>query len=322
MMQIESYSQGVSSHEWLTERQCFSRLGFAYFMLVLMTLFAQLVFLYATAFIMPWMLAQSWYLAAASALPQYLVAMPVCAALLRQIPSEAPVSHSLGLKQFIGCAAAATTMMLAGSWLGSIMTSIMQLVLPMPDPTANFMDTSGTAATVLFVVICAPIFEELFFRKFIIDRVAQFGSGLAIVLSAAFFALFHGNLYQCFYAFGAGVIFGYLYLTTGRLRYSITLHMLINLFSGVLANELIQALDQANNTGAVLAYGLFGIYSIGMLAFAIAGLVILISSRKKIVLAQGACPLVRQHRVRTIVANAGMVLFLLSALGLFAMSAF
>ena len=56
----------------------------------------------------------------------------------------------------------------------------------------------------------------------------RYGEKTAIVFSALAFALFHMNLFQFFYAFGLGLIFGYVYTRTSRLRYSVLMHMLID----------------------------------------------------------------------------------------------
>ena len=68
------------------------------------------------------------------------------------------------------------------------------------------------------------ILEEFIFRKMVIDRIWQYGEKIAVVTSALIFALFHINLFQFFYALGIGLIFAYVYLRTGKLRYTIIMH--------------------------------------------------------------------------------------------------
>ena len=58
-----------------------------------------------------------------------------------------------------------------------------------------------------------------------------------------FFALFHGNFYQFFYALLLGMVFAWLYSSTGRIRYNIMLHMLINLMGGVLPIMMSPGMD-------------------------------------------------------------------------------
>lgn len=47
---------------------------------------------------------------------------------------------------------------------------------------------------ILFVCVGAPVFEELIFRKALIDRAIYCGEGIAIAMSGVMFGLFHGNL--------------------------------------------------------------------------------------------------------------------------------
>ena len=88
---------------------------------------------------------------------------------------------------------------------------------------------------VLVVVIIGPIIEELMFRKVMIDRLSGYGASVAIWVSAVAFGLFHGNFYQFFYAALIGLVLGYIYTKTGRIEYTIGIHMIINLFGSVVA---------------------------------------------------------------------------------------
>ena len=87
---------------------------------------------------------------------------------------------------------------------------------------------------IIVVGILGPILEELIFRKFVIDHTSKYGFGASILLSALTFAIFHGNFQQFFYALGLGILFGYIYANTGKLRYTIGLHMLYNLYASAL----------------------------------------------------------------------------------------
>lgn len=89
--------------------------------------------------------------------------------------------------------------------------------------------------TVFFTtVILAPIMEELFFRKTLLDATEPYGKATAIFMSGLLFGLFHGNFLQFFYAFGLGVILAIVYLQTHRIIYPIVLHMLFNFQGGIL----------------------------------------------------------------------------------------
>lgn len=87
---------------------------------------------------------------------------------------------------------------------------------------------------IITVGIIVPILEELIFRKIVIDSTNKYGYGAAIMISAFTFAVYHGNFTQFFYAFGLGLLFAYIYSKTGKLRYTIFLHMGYNLYAAAI----------------------------------------------------------------------------------------
>ena len=108
--------------------------------------------------------------------------------------------------------------------------------------TTNVLDAAMTQLTpglaFLFMVIIAPVFEEVIFRRLLLDRLLFLGDWTALLLSSLFFGLFHTNLYQFLYATVVGMVLGYIRIITGRMRWNVLLHMFINLFCGVLPNYL------------------------------------------------------------------------------------
>jgi len=104
---------------------------------------------------------------------------------------------------------------------------------------------------IISVGIIIPILEELIFRKLLIDSTSKYGFGAAILLSAFTFGIFHGNFTQFFYATALGLLFAYIYASTGKLRYSVLLHMGYNLYASAvipIAKKLIpaEATEQIN----------------------------------------------------------------------------
>lgn len=125
---------------------------------------------------------------------------------------------------YIGNLVGQAMMIMSDSLFGTqSINPVTEMVLGM-DPFSMFLTT----------VIIAPIMEELMFRKLLIDRIVPCGQGIAVVISGVSFGLFHGNFYQFFYACTLGMIFAYLYSYTGRIRYNIALHMMINVIGGFL----------------------------------------------------------------------------------------
>ena len=122
----------------------------------------------------------------------------------------------------------------AGSYLG-------QLLL-FHTNTSDYAGEAMSGTPIFFALLCtviiAPILEEIIFRKLLLDRLLFLGDWSALLISALFFALFHTNLYQFFYAFTVGVILGYIRIMTGSLAWNIGLHMFINFFCGVMVDYL------------------------------------------------------------------------------------
>lgn len=94
-----------------------------------------------------------------------------------------------------------------------------------------------------FTVALVPaFFEELFFRKGIIDFSRRFGNAFALICSSLIFAVGHFNVLQGIFAFLAGLVLGSLYLKTGNLKMSILLHFINNLVGcfGMMIGENIE----------------------------------------------------------------------------------
>ena len=175
------------------------------------------------------------------------------------------------------------------------------------------------------MVILAPVIEEYIFRKQLIDRMHIYGEKLAVITSALMFGLFHGNLSQLFYAFALGLVFGYVYLKTGKLRYSIGLHMLINLIGSVIGPlflEKIAVLDTMETLDLAALEPImpwligFGAYVVVLIGLAIAGLVLLCINKRRVSFAPSEMELPKGSRFKTAYVNVGMILLALGCLAL------
>ena len=171
------------------------------------------------------------------------------------------------------------------------------------------------------MVVIAPLVEEFVFRRQLIDRMRVYGEKTAVIASAVIFGLFHGNLSQLFYAFALGLLLGYLYLRTGRLRYGVILHMTVNFLGSIAAPALMRGADLswlASAGSAPLSTGtaLFLAYIVCLLAAAVAGLVLLCLKSRSVFFDIADMELPKAQRFRTVYLNAGMLLFALGSLAL------
>lgn len=103
--------------------------------------------------------------------------------------------------------------------------------------SASNPEINSASEYVLFVIECAivpAIVEEFAFRGVVLQSLRRFGDIFAIVMSAAVFAIMHGNMVQIPFAFIAGLAFGYFVIRTKSLWTSITIHFLNNFYSVII----------------------------------------------------------------------------------------
>ncbi len=243
----------------------------------------------------------SWLYYLLSAGPLYLVAMPVSAAVLRGIPAAPPLEKSsLHPKQLGSAALICFALMYAGNLAGVAVTSFIGALSGngMDNLLAEVMNQSDVWAMTTVTVIAAPLFEELFFRKLLIDRLRGYGQRAAVVVSALAFSLIHGNLSQVFYAFGLGLAFGYLYLKTNRVGYTIALHLMINAVGGVAS-----LFAQKAGTAATLVYAAL------MLSAVVAGTMLFFRYRRTVAFTDELWPDHPPQWKMPALVNTGMISF-------------
>ncbi len=100
----------------------------------------------------------------------------------------------------------------------------------------DYHSEAGWLPLVLNLVVYAvlpAVVEELVFRGWFISALQPAGERCALVVSALLFGLAHGNLTQMPFAFMLGLLFGWLFLRTGRLWPSMLIHFLNNAMSVV-----------------------------------------------------------------------------------------
>lgn len=103
---------------------------------------------------------------------------------------------------------------------------------------------------IISAVIAAPVLEELFFRGMIHKRLRRYCNVVpAILISSAFFGIFHGNLVQFVYAFLIGCMLAYVYEQYKTIWMPVAFHVGANLLS-ILITEFLP--EKAMNVSVVL----------------------------------------------------------------------
>lgn len=302
-------------------RKRFSWMGFCLFFMVALVTLVQFAAAQLVVALFPAFLENVWGLWLVTFAPQYLIALPITVWMLRRVPGQRPQVHPLGaargVKYFFIC----IFMMYGGNLIGTLITTLLGLLreTEVVNPLMSFVTGENLLAQVLFLVVLAPLFEELLFRRMLIDRMRPYGGKTAVVLSAALFGLFHGNLSQFFYAFGLGLVFGYIYLNTGKLRNTIIAHMAINFMGSIFAPMLLERMT-AEGEGAGIWNILLTGYSVFLVIGAVVGLILLCMNARSLRFPAGSLELPKGKRFRITCVNAGMILMALSCLGMIALS--
>lgn len=105
---------------------------------------------------------------------------------------------------------------------------------------------SGTAETsvslALYTAVAAPVTEELLFRGAVLRSLQPYGKRFAIFCSALLFGLVHQNLTQTPFAFGFGLLAGYVAVEYSIL-WSMSLHILNNAVLALGLDALLRPLS-------------------------------------------------------------------------------
>ncbi len=149
----------------------------------------------------------------------------------RKIPSAPhPKSDEMNITKLIGFLCVCVFLMILGSLVGNYATKLVCLITGknQANIVSDIVKSMKPLEIFILAVIMGPIFEELVFRKLLIDKLARYGTVLACVVSALVFGLYHGNFEQFFYAFFVGIILSYVYCVYGKIIYPIVLHIVLN----------------------------------------------------------------------------------------------
>ncbi|MDE6531248.1 MAG: CPBP family intramembrane metalloprotease [Lachnospiraceae bacterium] len=155
---------------------------------------------------------------------------------------------------------------------------------------------------VLCAGIIAPVVEEIIFRRYLVSTIAPYSERAAVIVSGILFALQHGNFSQFFYTLLLGMFWGYIYLRTGNVIYTIILHMIFNLTTVLFTVTIYQLFRE-----------IYLIWCVILVAFGIIGGIIAIVQRKKIFFAQMPDKTV----FRQLFSSKGMVLYISYCIGIF-----
>ena len=236
--------------------------------------------------------------------------------------------HSMSVGEVLKAFCMCYAVLIASNIIGNMITTSIGVLKgsPIINPIEELITQMNIPVMILFAVICAPIFEELFFRKFLIDRVVKYGELPAALLSGFMFGLFHGNLSQFPYAFTIGIFFGILYIRTGRILYPVILHAMINFFGSAVSVIVIRSfsVDLLNNLSVadlsvselftpenMIGLAVLLLFELVVFILVIVGSILWIFNWKKICFYTREMDIPRNERMKTVLANPGMIAYMI-----------
>jgi membrane protease YdiL (CAAX protease family) len=307
-----------------TYKKHFSSLGLMYFLGALIIIGVQVAVSMLVLAFAPSLLDNPNLSLLVSMLPTYAIAFPLTSLLIHQVPGVQMKKHNMKPTQLLGAFAISYALMYLSNLAGQFFTNIIGIIKgsPVDDAIADLVSELNPLTAFFVMVLLAPALEEWIFRKLLVDRTIRYGEGTAIFLSGLMFGLFHGNLNQFVYTFLVGAFWAFIYVKTGRLRYTIYLHMALNFMGSVGSLFFLGAISTLEGgssamngfhflLGMLLPLAIVIPYLIVVFGLVISGIVLLVTNWKRFRLIPAELFIPKEKRFSVIFLNAGMILYVL-----------
>ncbi|MGN0175721.1 MAG: lysostaphin resistance A-like protein [Methanobrevibacter sp.] len=234
-------------------KKFFSKMGFNYLAYSIASILFLIILSNIIAVIRPEILNNINIATIITAICNYVLPLPILLFLMRKLDSTEIKKNNLGFKTFLKYLCITFTLMWIGNITGTIITNLLSFTIQndIANPIQNLINSTDLWLNLILISLIGPIFEEIIFRKILIDRTIKYGPLASILVSAIIFGLIHGNLNQFCYTVLVGGFFAYVYIKTGQIKYSIGLHIILNMLGSVLSmivNNSAVNLSNAFNT--------------------------------------------------------------------------
>lgn len=307
-----------------TYKKHFSSLGLMYFLGALIIIGVQVAVSVLVLAFAPSLLDNPNLSLLVSMLPTYAIAFPLTSLLIHQVPGVQMKKHNMKPTQLLGAFEISYALMYLSNLAGQFFTNIIGIIKgsPVDDAIADLVSELNPLTAFFVMVLLAPALEEWIFRKLLVDRTIRYGERTAIFLSGLMFGLFHGNLNQFVYTFLVGAFWAFIYVKTGRLRYTIYLHMALNFMGSVGSLFFLGAISTLEGgssamngfhflLGMLLPLAIVIPYLIVVFGLVISGIVLLVTNWKRFRLIPAELFIPKEKRFSVIFLNAGMILYVL-----------
>lgn len=318
--------KGVIMNDRHPAAKAYSRCGINLFVYLLISVLLPVVLLLIYQLIRPYSVLSDVQSLLLSFIPMYLIAFPLYLLMSRKMETAQPEEHTMTIGQILIALLMCEGIAIFGNLLGKLISLLIGSLIPgfTDFSLDSYLSGEMTYVFLFFSVFCAPFVEEIMLRKVLIDRVRKYGDGWAILVSGLLFGLIHGNFTQFFYAAGTGLLLAFIYVRTGRIRYTITLHFLMNLLGSAIPvlllgdiplSTLTEATD-AELVGMLADLVPYLIFNIFVWMAAIAGVVLIFCSIRKFELT----PPIQETKAKHIFLNLGLPLCVIGCIAVFVLN--
>ncbi|MBQ7294590.1 MAG: CPBP family intramembrane metalloprotease [Clostridia bacterium] len=185
---------------------------------------------------------------------------------------EEPLSldKPVKIKEFLVATVAGVGVCMLANIVTSYLTLLMEAFSVHPEAPEIAMPTGikGVTITIVRVIICAAMAEEISMRGYVMGNLRSYGDKFAILMSSVMFAAMHGNLVQAPFALIAGFAIGYFSIKTGSIWTGIAIHALNNGISVAITYAAEYLSETTTNLLSVaLIYGLILLGGVALVAF-------------------------------------------------------
>lgn len=296
----------------MSERKQARRLGFAFLAFLVAVVVFQIIFTVLFARFLPEVMQKPWYPFLISALPNYVVGMPLFYFLTRNIPDTPRVR---GERFTLGTVLRYAVIGIAISYLFALLGDLLNApFVEIYGVDENMLEdlilNADLPSTILFVVLLAPLLEELVFRKRYLTKALQFGKTRAVVAGGIAFGLFHLNIPQFVYATALGIFWGMVYVRHRSYALVVVLHMITNAIGSLLMPWLAFQVTGGETIG--------GAFILVMMAI---GVVLLFLERRGFYAAMRDEPEEEGKRRPALILNIGFLSYVIFTVGAFLLAA-
>lgn len=224
---------------------------------------------------------------------------------IKKIPNTKIKESSVSIKTLIICFLLQFSVFIfftVINWISVILSTIIS-GKEVAETGAEMVNNLGqlSPSLLFMLIIFSPIVEEFVFRKLYADKLLKHSELFYIQVSSFSFAIVHGvsiGLTHIIYTYLLALIWSYLYVRTGSLKWPIVLHSLSNVFNGIIQMFIMER----------FTFEILKIYMILVAILAIIGVIAFIRN-KNIINIDGDNKLFDKNLIKEILSNKGIIFY-------------